>query len=139
VITALDTNVLLDVWLPDPVFGPRSSAAIMLADDQGGLVICEVVYAELATRFASQAAFDRLLDELDIKITPVPRAAAYLAGRTWNAHRAAGGKRDRIMADFLIGAHASVVADQFISRDQGFYRRYFSKLKIVDPSRADAQ
>ncbi len=138
-ITALDTNVLLDVWLPDPVFGPKSSEAIMQADEQGGLTICEVVYAELATRFPTQSAFDRLLDDLDIKVTAVPRAAAFLAGRTWKDYRAAGGKRDRIMADFLIGAHALIVADQFITRDRGFYRQYYSRLKIVDPSREPAQ
>lgn len=138
-ITALDTNVLLDVWLPDPVFGPKSSEAVMQADDQGGLVICEVVYAELATRFQSQNAFDRLLDDLDIKVTSVPRAAAFMAGRAWKDYRAAGGKRDRIMADFLIGAHALVVADRFITRDRGVYRRYFSRLKLIDPSRTPGQ
>jgi predicted nucleic acid-binding protein len=133
VITALDTSVLLDIWLPDPVFGPRSAEAIMQADEQGGLTICEIVYAELASRFATQAAFDRLLDSLDIKVTPVPRIAAFQAGRAWDSYRKAGGKRTRIMADFLIGAHASVVADQFITRDQGFYRSHFTKLNLIDP------
>ena len=53
-ITALDTNVLLDVFTPDPVFGPKSWQAMIDADGRGGLVICEVVYAELALRFATQ-------------------------------------------------------------------------------------
>ena len=135
-ITALDTSVLFDIWLPDPVFGPKSAEAVMSADDQGGLIICEVVYAELATRFPVQADFDQLLDELDVKVTPVPRAAAFMAGRAWDGYRKAGGKRTRIMADFLIGAHALVVADQFITRDRGFYRGYFTKLKLIDPSKA---
>ena len=136
-ITALDTNVLLDIWLPDPVFGLKSAEAVMRADALGGLAICEIVYAELATRFSSQTEFDRLLDELDVRVTPVPRQAAFQAGQLWRKYRAAGGKRaQRIMADFLIGAHASVVADQFITRDQGFYRDYFPKLRIIDPAKA---
>lgn len=134
-ITALDTNVLLDIWLPDPVFGSKSAAVIQQADEQGGLVICEIVYAELASCFSTQTAFDRLLDELDIKVTAVPRQAAFQAGHAWKLYHQAGGKRTRIMADFLIGAHAAFAADQFITRDQGFYRRHFGQLKITDPAR----
>ena len=133
-ITALDTNVLLDIWLPDPVFAQKSWEAVVAADERGGLVICEVVYAELAPRFATQEAFDRLLDDLGIKVTPVPKRAAFQAGHAWDRYRKAGGKRTRIMADFLIGAHASVVADQFMTRDQGFYRSYFARLAVFDPS-----
>lgn len=135
-ITALDTNVLLDIWVPDPVFAPKSWQTVMTADERGGLVICEMVYAELAVRFDTQAAFDHMLDELDIKVTSVPRIAAYHAGRAWHRYRQTGGKRTRIMTDFMIGAHALFVADQFITRDQGFYRSYFGKLAIVDPSQS---
>ncbi len=132
-ITALDTNILLDIWLPDPVFGPLSWEAMLKADEQGGLIICEVVYAELASRFPSQAVFDARLDDLDIKVTAVPRLAAYQAGMARESYRRAGGKRTRIIADFLIAAHASVVADRLLTRDQGFYRTYFPRLKIIDP------
>lgn len=133
-ITALDTNVLLDVLAPDPVFGPKSWQAMVEADGRGGLVICEVVYAELAPRFATQDSFDRMLDDLDIKVTSVPRRAAFQAGHAWERYRKAGGKRTRIMADFLIGAHAALAADQFMTRDQGFYRSHFTRLVIMDPS-----
>lgn len=133
-ITALDTNILLDVFAPDPVFGSKSWQAVVAADERGSLVICEVVYAELAPRFTTQDAFDRMLDELDIKVVAVPRMAAFQAGHAWDRYRKAGGKRTRIMADFLIGAHAALAADQFITRDQGFYRSHFAKLVIIDPS-----
>jgi hypothetical protein len=36
--------------------------------------------------------------------------------------------------DFLIGTHAWMRADQFLTRDRGFYRTYFKRLRIVDPS-----
>ncbi len=133
-ITALDTNVLLDIWVPDPVFGEKSWRAVMAADERGGLDICEVDYSELAPRFATQAEFDRMLDDLDIKVMPVPRMAAFQAGHAWDRYRKAGGKRTRIMADFLIGAHAASAADQFITRDQGFYRSHFSQLVVIDPA-----
>ncbi len=43
--------------------------------------------------------------------------------------------RDRIAADFLIGAHAILQCDRLVTRDRGFYRDYFSGLKVLDPSR----
>lgn len=134
-ITALDTNILLDIWLPDPVFGPKSWDALMKADEEGGLIICEVVYAELASQFPNQAAFDARLDDLDIKVTAVPRAAAYRAGVARMSYLREGGKRTRILPDFLIAAHASVVADRFLTRDQGFYRTHFPNLKLIDPGK----
>jgi predicted nucleic acid-binding protein len=46
-ITAIDTNILLDIFLPDPVFGEKSLSAVESAFEKGALVICNVVYAEL--------------------------------------------------------------------------------------------
>jgi len=51
VITALDTNVLLDLFLADRTHGSASRAALRDAYDAGGLVACEVVWAEVATFF----------------------------------------------------------------------------------------
>jgi predicted nucleic acid-binding protein len=46
----------------------------------------------------------------------------------------AGGTRERVIADFLIGAHAMAKADRLLTRDRGFYRRYFKDLTVLDPS-----
>ena len=46
-----------------------------------------------------------------------------------------GGQRERILTDFLVGAHAEVQASQLITRDRGFYRELFPSLKVVDQGR----
>ena len=40
-------------------------------------------------------------------------------------------KQDRIPPDFLIGAHAQSKADILLSRDRGFYKKYFKSLKVM--------
>jgi predicted nucleic acid-binding protein len=120
--TAIDSNVLFDVFLPDPVFEKRSREAIQECAHQGGLVIAEPVYAELAAWFPSQPTLDNVLEELEIIVEPVSRDGAFAAGRAWRKHRQGGGSRNRIMTDFLIGGHALEHANQLLSRDRGFYK-----------------
>ena len=60
--------------------------------------------------------------------------AAVEAGRRWKAFRARGGpRRDRVIADFLVGAHALLAADVLLTRDRGFYRSAFSGLRVMEP------
>ncbi len=132
-ITAVDTSVLLDVFLPDPKFEEASAAALRLADAEGSLVLCEIVYAELASQFPRRELLDGALERLDIRWEEVGREIAFAAGRAFRAYRESGGTRSRILPDFLIGAHAQASAGRLLSRDRGFYRTHFPKLALLDP------
>lgn len=132
-ITAVDTNILLDVFLPDPKFGECSAVALEEAEAAGSLVICEPVYAELAVRFPTKIKLDDALAELQIAVEPVSLDASWLAGKALAAYRNAGGKRERIITDFLIGAHAQKRCTRLLTRDRGFYRSYFKTLVVFEP------
>lgn len=67
----------------------------------------------------------------ELAFDPFDQAAAEAASLTWRTYRQAGGKRDRIVADFLIGAHALARGGRLLSRDAGFFRRYFRDLEII--------
>ena len=133
-ITAVDTNVLLDVFANDPAFAAGSLAALRSCLADGPLVACEVVWAELGAAFADPAAARRALDTIPVAFDATTAAAAERAGDAWRAYRHAGGPRDRVIADFLVGAHAAERADRLLTRDRGFHRLTFGDLVILDPS-----
>ena len=132
-ITFVDTSILLDVFLPDPVHGESSSNALEKAFHEGSLVVNEIVYAELAPQFESRKLLDEVLEKLGIQIMVADTEIAFSAGETWKAYRKSGGKGNRIIADFLIGAHALLKADRLLTRDRGFYKDYFKRLVILNP------
>jgi predicted nucleic acid-binding protein len=134
-ITAVDTSVLLDVFRADPSFGPASREALRAATTEGRAVACAAVWAEVAAAFPADEAAREALDTAGIEFSPTTADAAMRAARAWTAYRARGGRRQRVVADFLIGGHATVAADRLLTRDRGFYRAYFRGLTIFDPSR----
>ncbi len=135
--TAVDTSVLLDVLGADRRFGERSREALRTAYNAGALVVCEIVWAEVRAHFSSDEDCGESLDLLGIQFDPISADAANLAGQLWRQHRGSRPPaRDRLIPDFLIGAHARMQSDGLLTRDRGFYRRYFSGLRLIDPSRA---
>lgn len=128
-ISAVDTSVLLDVFLPDERHGPRSKEWLRDAYDRGAILVCDVVYAELVPAFEGRSRLDEALREINVTISPIDTSIAYEAGLRWLRYRKAGGLRTRIISDFLIGAHAIALADAFITRDRGFYETYFPELR----------
>ena len=133
-ITAVDTSVLIDVFGADPRFGAASANALRLCLNEGALVACDVVWSETRAAFPGDGAFVQALSALGVGYSAPAEPAATMAGIAWRKYRAAGGKRDRVMADFLIGAHAAAQCDRLLTRDRGYYKKYFSGLNIVDPS-----
>jgi len=134
VITAVDTNILLDIFGADTKFGRVSATALKRCIAEGAIVACDVVWAETAAAFPSHPLFMEAMKTLGLAYSPLGQNSTVRAGAAWRAYRAKGGKRERVAADFLIGAHASVQCDRLLTRDRGFYRSYFSGLKVLAPS-----
>jgi predicted nucleic acid-binding protein len=134
-ITAVDTNVLLDIFGADPVFGRRSAEALRSCSREGRLVACEVVWTEAASMFSSPALAQEALERLAVEFSALSQDAALAAATAWKTYRSRGGRRERVVADFLVGAHARIQAERLLTRDRGFYRVYFSGLSVLDPGR----
>jgi predicted nucleic acid-binding protein len=135
VITAVDSNVLLDILRPNAEWVRASQAALEEASTAGSLIICDLVYAEICGHFADQGECDQFLADTEIRLENLSREAAFLASLAWRAYRRRGGRRVRILPDFLIGAHAQVQASQLLTRDEQFYEPAFPRLRITTPRR----
>ena len=130
-ITAVDTSILLDVFTADAKNLIGSQNALRKAMLEGRLVICEVVLAELRPCFHKRATLLDALDKLNVDFQAISKQAALLAGEAWKKYRQSGGKRDHLIPDFLVAAHAMDSADRLLTRDRGFYRRWFGGLKLL--------
>ncbi len=87
-ITAVDINVLMDVFRNDPVFGTSSANALRQCIQEGRVVICDVVWAELAAVFPTTKAFEAAMEKLPVDFLPMEQESAVLAGEMWRHYRA---------------------------------------------------
>ena len=132
-IKAVDSNVLLDVFLADARHGAASRDALRRCRAEGSILACEVVWAEVAAAFGNATAAQDALDGLEVEFDPLDRATAAEAGLAWRRYRSGGGTRRRVLPDFLIGTHAMARSERLLTRDRGFYRTSFATLRILEP------
>jgi predicted nucleic acid-binding protein len=131
--TAVDSSVILDVLTDDAAFATRSSRALRQASRQGQLIVCESVLAGVFPVLGNRAQVKQFLADWQLDFLPSDLESAMLAGEMFLAFKQRNRERKRILADFLVGAHAMVHADRLLARDRGYLRDYFEHLELVDP------
>jgi predicted nucleic acid-binding protein len=132
-LTAIDSSVLLDVVIDAPAQAELSEKALRKVAAEGGLIICECVLAEIRPAFPNAKAIQQFLLDWQLRFVPSSRESALRAGELFGLYLRRGGKGGRVIADFMIGAHADLHADRLLARDRGYLRDYFSRLKLLTP------
>lgn len=66
-------------------------------------------------------------------IEEIPLGASFLAGHAHAAHRRAGGAREAVLPDFLIGAHAAVTNRPLPTRDPRRIATYIPGANLIAP------
>ena len=133
-MTLVDTNVLLDLLTGDPNWADWSIAQLEAASLNGPLLVNDVIYAELAVRYARIEDLDAFLDAAELEMAPMPKAALFLAAKVFTQYRRSEGQKTGVLPDFFIGAHAAVGRLPLLTRDVSRYRTYFPTLKLITPA-----
>ncbi len=128
----IDSSVLLDVFTEDTSWLAWSQGQLTRAAQSGTVVLNAVVLAEIATRFSRIEALRSALPSMAV-IEEIPAAAAFLAGHAHANYRRAGGTREAILPDFLIGAHAAVTSRPLLTRDPRRVATHIPGAKLITP------
>lgn len=150
---AVDTNILLDILLPDVTYRDTSFRLLIKYIEKNKLIISEIVYCELASQFSGEDLVRNFLNDVGITLVPSTHESLWIAAKAWKEYTKTRNKtlqcavcgekmlvsclrckstitcRQCIISDFLIAGHAIVEAGILLTRDRGFYKTYFSELK----------
>jgi predicted nucleic acid-binding protein len=136
--TAIDTNILVALWNENDSLNTLARSALDAALGRGSLVIAAPVFAELLAAPSRDEAFlDSFFRETGISVDwNLDEAVWRTAGRTFQLYIARRRKQPgsgprRILADFLIGAHAVQNGFRLLTLDHRLYQAAFPRLAIV--------
>jgi len=136
--TAIDTNILVALWDKEEPLSPVVRPALDAALERGNLVVAAPVYGELlAFPSRSETFLDRFFSDTGIFVDwNLNESVWRAAGHAFRAfavrrrrHRAPGPRR--ILADFLIGAHALQNGYSLLTLDERFFQAAFPQLPLV--------
>ena len=130
--TVVDSSVLLDVFTEDGRWLGWSQARLAEAAQRGALIVNAVVLAEIAPRFSRVEALRAALPSM-VRVEEIPLAAAFLAGHAHAGYRREGGRREAILPDFLIGAHAAVTGRPLLTRDPRRVATHIRGAQLIGP------
>jgi len=130
--TVVDSSVLLDVFTEDRRWLSWSEERLIEAAQRGALVVNTVIVAEIAPRFSRIEALRAALPSMAV-VEEIPSEASFLAGHAHAAYRRAGGPRQAVLPDFLIGAHAAVTRRPLLTRDPRRVATYIPGAELISP------
>jgi predicted nucleic acid-binding protein len=137
--TAIDTNVIVALWDAADSLHRVARGALDKAFNEGTLVISGAVYAELLAGPGRMEAFvDKFCEETGIAVEwDLGEKVWREAGKGFQGYVARKRKQKeaeprRILADFVIGAHALVNGYKLLTLDAGIYQASFPRLQIVE-------
>jgi len=135
--TAIDANILSSIWSNEPT-AQKVVEQLGKAQQEGALLISPFAFAELhAHPNVPPALICDFLDEtgviVDYKLDERMWSEAGLRFARYAARRrkATGEGPRRLIADFLIGAHALIQAERLLTLDPKVYQQDFPELRLL--------
>jgi predicted nucleic acid-binding protein len=132
-VILLDSNGWIDLIQNDLQWMAWSKEQVLLAKAQKKIVINPVIYAELVPNYDWFEELAHFVKLSSAAMRPLSDKCAYEAGRALVAYRQRGGAKTGVLADFFIGAQAVVEGWTLLTRDEGRYKTYCPKIKLISP------
>lgn len=129
----VDTNVLADVLQDDPKWADWSLGQLQAQATVHALVINPVIYAEMSLSFSTIEALEAVVRKLALEVREIPRPALFLAVKAYLQCRRRGGRKQQVLPDFFIGAHAAVSGWPLLTRDASRFKTTFPTLEVIAP------
>jgi predicted nucleic acid-binding protein len=135
--TAIASNVFIAFWDASDSLNSLAQSALTAAWNRGLLVVAAPVYAELlAFAGRSEPFLEAFLEETGITVEWETDATWRTAGRTFQTYaarrrRQQGSAPRRLLADFLLGAHALRNGYRLLTLDSGLYTAAFPRLTVI--------
>lgn len=129
----VDTNVLLDVLQDDARWAAWSQGQLETAGLADQLAINAVMYSELSMAFERIDELERIISDASFRVELIPREALFLAGKVFLDYRRRQSRKQGVLPDFYIGAHAAVSKYPMLTRDVARYRSYFPTVRLITP------
>jgi predicted nucleic acid-binding protein len=136
--TAIDTNVIVSLWSREPELSTPANNALEKAAAQGALVVSAPVFAELMASpgFAEDDVAEFCAGtgiEIEWQITEKIWREAGRAYHAYARRRRRSGDHHprRILADFLIGAHALINGYALLTMDKSVFHTAFPALRLL--------
>ena len=129
----VDSNVILDLVLDDPVWADWSAEVLFECSQRTRLYINHIIYSEVSVGFQSIEDLEAVFLTTGLELLEIPREALFLAGKVFLKYRTNKGATRFPLPDFYIGAQAAVLHMDLITRDASRYRTYFPTVNIIQP------
>ena len=98
----------------------------------GGVFINQIVFSEICALFDSETEVNALLNGV-VDFIELNWQCAFPAGKAYRLYKSRGGKKPRMLPDFLIAAHAVSLGWTLVTNNSADVRHYFPNLKILHP------
>ena len=129
----VDSNVILDLFLDDPIWAEWSENTLKDVSKSSELCINPIIYTEISIGFYQIETLETAIQKAGFKLLDIPKESLFLAGKAFLQYRRNKGKKNNPLPDFYIGAQAAVLDLPLITRDRNRFRTYFPSVKLIYP------
>lgn len=132
-IILVDTCVISDLGDPNGEWFEWSVVNLEQLNQHHRLVINPIIYSEYSIGYETIEETEKVIQWLGFDVLQPSHEALFLAGKAFLQYRRNKGRKNNVLPDFFIGAHAAVEQYGLVTRDMTRFSTYFPTLDLITP------